>query len=84
MQIAIHPHAAARIQERGASEEEVQATIRSGEQFPAKHGRQGFRKNFQFDRQWQGRLYQNKQLEVYAVEELKGRWLVITVIVKYF
>jgi hypothetical protein len=40
----LHPHAVARMLERGASEEEVTATIHQGERFAAKFGRQGFRR----------------------------------------
>ncbi|MDP3185945.1 MAG: DUF4258 domain-containing protein [Anaerolineales bacterium] len=43
MAIRFHPHALERMAERGASEEEVRATVESGEQFPAKFGRVGFR-----------------------------------------
>lgn len=69
--------------ERGASEDEISATITEGERFPAKFGRQGFRRNFQFDSTWRDRRYATKQVEVFAVLE-KDDWLVITVIVKYF
>jgi Domain of unknown function (DUF4258) len=79
----IHPHARDRMQERGATEEEVESTLRAGERFPAKFGRQGFRRNFPFDAEWQGRRYATKQVEVMAVYE-DGDWLAISVIVKYF
>ncbi|HVH73977.1 MAG TPA: DUF4258 domain-containing protein [Stellaceae bacterium] len=78
-----HDHAAARMAERVASEDEVAATINGGERFPAKFGRTGFRRNFLFNRQWRGRTYANKQIEVFAVYE-DDDWLVISVIVKYF
>jgi len=68
--------------ERGASEDEIIATVRGGERIPAKYGRAGFRRNFQVSGQWRGRQFQNKQIEAYAVEE--DGWLVLTVIVKYF
>lgn len=58
MKIRFHPHALDRIEERGATEEEVRATVEMGERFPAKFGRVGFRRNFPFDRQWRGRLFQ--------------------------
>jgi len=61
----------------------VAAAIESGERFPAKFGRTGFRRNFAFGREWLGRHYSTKQVETYAVEEVEG-WLVITVLVKYF
>jgi hypothetical protein len=69
--------------ERGATEEQIEATIREGERFSAKFGRQGFRRNFQFDSTWRGRRYAMKQIEVLGVWE-RDDWLVITVIVKYF
>jgi len=70
--------------ERGASDEEVRATVQAGEQIPAKFGRVGFRRNFQFDRLWHGRPYSTKQIEAYAVREGSDDWLVITVITRYF
>jgi hypothetical protein len=61
----------------------VAAAIESGERFPAKFGRTGFRRNFAFGGDWLGRKYPTKQVEAYAVEQDEG-WLVITVLVKYF
>ena len=58
------------------------AAVSEGERFPAKFGRTGFRRNFPFDSEWQGRSYKTKQVEAYAVEE--DEWLVITVMVKCF
>jgi len=69
--------------ERGASEAEVIAAIQGGETFSAKFDRIGFRRNFSNDFLWCGKNYQNKQVEVYAVEE-KATLLILTVIVKYF
>ncbi len=82
IEVRLHPHAAGRLDEHGATEAEVIATVREGESFPAKFGRTGFRRNFVFDRQWRGRYYATKQIEAFAVEE--DGWLVITVIVKFF
>ncbi len=76
-------HALARLQERGGTEQEIRLTVEAGERFEAKYGRVGFRRNFSFDGQWQGKRYANKQIEVYAVKE-NADWLVITVIIKYF
>jgi len=81
--VRLHPHAAARIAERGATPGEVEATVIGGERFPARFGRTGFRRNFAFGGIWRGRLYRTKQIEAFAVEE-SGDWLVITVLVKYF
>jgi len=71
------------MRERGATEEEVEAAIREGERFPAKFGREGFRRNFRFDGTRRGRRYGMKQIEAFAIWE-NGDWLVISVIVKYF
>lgn len=83
MIVRLHPHARGRLAERGATETEVIATIRSGERFTGRLGRAGFRRNFTFDGEWRGKSYTTKQLEVYAVLE-NDEWLVITVIVKFY
>ena len=83
MNIRFHPHAIERMKERGAFEKEVIDAIQSGEQFPAKFGRIGFRRNFSFNNNWLGRKYRTKQIEAYAAKE-DDSWLVITVITKYF
>ena len=36
--VRLHPHARERMDERGATEEEVRATVEQGESFPAKFG----------------------------------------------
>lgn len=83
MMIRFHPHALERLSERGATEEEVCATILGGESFPAKFGRTGFRRNFHFDSAWRGRNYSMKQVEAFAVGE-GADWLVITVVTRYY
>ncbi len=80
--VRLHPHAVARLAERGSTEAEVVATVHGGERFPAKFGRTGFRRNFPFEAEWRGRRYGTKQVEAYAVKE--DGWLVITIIVRYF
>lgn len=82
MKISLHPHARARLAERGASEEDVIATVQAGERFPAKFGRTGFRRNFAYNGRWHGKTYCTKQVEAIAVPE--NGWLVITVLVRFF
>ena len=82
MNVRLHPHAVERLAERGAIESEVIATVENGERFPAKLGRQGFRRNFVYNAEWRGRFYANKQVEAIAVEE--NGWLVITAVVRFF
>ena len=81
--VKLHPHAQERLQERGATESEVTATVETGESFPAKYGRTGFRLNLPFDGIWQGKRYATKQVEAFAVRERDG-WVVVTVITRYF
>lgn len=83
MEVRFHPHAQERMRERGATEDEVRATVEQGEQFPARFGRTGFRRNFPFDNEWRGRYYRTKQVEAYAVRE-GTYWLVVTVVTRYF
>jgi len=81
--IKFHPHALERMALHGTAEHEVEATVEGGEEFPARFGRTGFRRNFSFDSTWLGRYYRTKQVEAYAVRE-GDDWLVITVITRYF
>ncbi len=81
--VRLHPHAKKRLNERGASEQEVISTVETGETFPAKYGRTGFRRNFSFDGTWRGKHYTTKQVEAYAVKE-DNDWLVITIVTRYF
>jgi hypothetical protein len=83
MVVHIHPHAKERMEERGASEDEITATIEKGERCPAKFGRIGFRRNFSFNQKRRGKFYATKQIEAYAVQE-PGGWLVITVLTRFF
>jgi len=83
MNIKIHPHAKERMEERGATEEEIIKTVEEGENFPVKFGRMGFRRNFTIEGIWRGKKYKTKQIEVYGVKE-KDDFIVITILVKYF
>jgi hypothetical protein len=60
MKVRLHPRAKNRLQERGATEEGVIATIEHGERFAAKHGRAGLRCNFPFDGEWDKKTILNK------------------------
>lgn len=83
MAVRFHRHARERMAERGATEQDVTAVVGEGEQFEAKFGRAGFRRNFVFEKQWRGKYYKTKQVEAYAVREGED-WLVVTVIARYF
>lgn len=81
--VIISQHTSDRLIERGATESEVITTIEKGEKFPAKYGRYGFRLNFLFNAEWNGKYYTTKQVEVFTVLE-NNDWIAVTVIVKYF
>lgn len=82
MNVRLHPHAEARLVERGESRDQVIRTVLEGERFLAKFGRSGFRRNFAYDKISRPRHYANMQVEAIGVEE-EG-WLVITVMVRFF
>lgn len=81
--VKFHIHALDRLAERGATEEEVIATVQGGESFPVKYGRIGFRRNFHYDAVWRNRKYATKQVEAYAVRD-GNDWLVVTIITRFF
>lgn len=83
MAVRLHPHAEERLDERGATRDEVIETVERGEQFPAKFDRIGFRRNFVFDSEWRGKHYRNKQVLAYVARE-SDDWVVVTVITKFF
>ncbi|MBI4202187.1 MAG: hypothetical protein HY532_03615 [Chloroflexi bacterium] len=67
MPVRFHPHALNCLGERGCTEADVVAAVTEGEAFPAKYGRQGFRRNFPYNGIWLEKWYATKQLEVFAV-----------------
>jgi uncharacterized protein YuzE len=79
MAILIHPHARERMVERGTTEAEVRTTIHKGAKFSARFGRIGFRKEFPFESDCDGKVCRIKQVIVYGVEE-GNDFIVITVI----
>lgn len=81
--ILFSQHARVQMAERGATEEEVVETIRNGEEVPAKRGRRGYRRNFQYDRLWGGRHYLTKQVLAIVAEETETL-VVVTVYTFYF
>jgi Domain of unknown function (DUF4258) len=76
-------HAREQARERGASEAEVRHAIAKGSHHPAKHGRELCRYNFPYDKAWQGRHYQIKQVAP-VIKEMKNEIVVITVYTFYF
>ena len=71
------------MRERGASAADVRQAILGGSGTPAKFSRTRFRRTFAFNSTWNGKRYARKQVDAIAAT-IRGGWLVVTVIVKYF
>ena len=71
------------MEERGANKNEVEEAIKKGERIPAKRGRRAYRRNFQYNKEWGGKLYSMKQVMPVVVEE-NETIVVVTVYTFYF
>jgi len=81
MKIQIEPHTLQRAKERGTSENEIKDVIKTGSTVPAKYGRLGKAKVYDFKRKRNKKYYSQKRVEViYVVKNNK----VITVTVYVF
>ena len=81
--IVFPAHAKSQMIERGASKEEVVESIHIGEAVSAKHGRIGYRKNFQYNNKWGEKFYHVKQV-MPIVKKEHNKIIVITVYTFYF
>ena len=69
MRIRIDPHTLERLEERGATEEEIKDVIKTGLAIPAKYGRKGKAKVYEFSKKRHGTHYEQKRVEVFYVME---------------
>lgn len=70
MDIQIDPHTLERAEERGTNEEEIVDVINTGFHIPAKYGRVGKAKIYDFKKKRQNKYYEQKRVEVfYIIEE---------------
>lgn len=81
--IRLSGHARENLEFRGATEAEVTDTIRSVAWVTCREGRMECRKDFKYEREWNGRFYQTKQVRPIFVDE-PGEIVVVTVYVYYF
>jgi hypothetical protein len=81
MKIQIDPHTLSRAQERGVSENEIKDVVETGFSLPAKQGRTGKAKVYEFKKDRLGKYYEQKRIEVFYVVEND---LIITVTVYAF
>lgn len=81
MEIQIDPHTLERAEERGTNEDEIKDVIHTGAAIPAKYGRIGKAKVYDFKQNRHNKYYEHKRVEVfYLIEEDK----IITVTVYVF
>jgi hypothetical protein len=81
MEIQIDPHTLERAEERGTDEEEIKDVINSGTPIPAKHGRLGKAKVYDFKQKRHDKFYEQKRVEVIYT---MGKDVIITVTVYVF
>ena len=81
MEIRIDRHTLERAEERGANEDEIKDVIDTGMTIPAKYGRLGKAKAYEFKQMRLGHYYERKRVEVFYVIE---RDAIVTVTVYVF
>jgi hypothetical protein len=69
MQIRIGSHTLARAEERGTSKAEIEDVLATGFSIPAKYGKIGKAKVYEFGRLRGGKNYQQKRVEVFYAHE---------------
>ncbi len=81
MKVQIDPHTLEKAEERGTNEDEIKDVIETGSTIPAKYGRIGKAKVYDFKQERIGKYYEQKKVEViYVIEES----LIVTVTVYVF
>ena len=80
--IRLSAHALTYAAKRGFTVAEVEDTIRSGQWEPAELGRVECRKTFPFNREWNKRIYANKEVRPIFAEET-DEIVVVTVYTYY-
>lgn len=76
-------HASEQLLRRGVSPDEVVTAIRSAPWQKSERGRLECRQNFTYEREWNGKFYQTKQVRPIFVEE-EDEIVVVTVYAYYF
>ena len=81
--IRLSDHAREQLRRRGGTEQEVAEAIRSASWEPASWSRFECRRDFPYDGEWNGRLYETKQVRPIFVDE-PTEIVVITVYAYFF
>ncbi len=82
MENQIGPHTLERAEERGTNEGEIRDVIETGFSVPAKYGRIGRGKVYEFKQTRHGRYYEQKRVEVFYTIE-RNAMITVTVYVFY-
>jgi len=82
MEIQIDLHTLERAEERGTNEREIKDVINTGFSIPAKYGRIGKAKIYEFKRNRFNKYYEQKYVEVFYIVE-EDKIITITVYVFY-
>lgn len=69
MEIHIDPHTLERAEERGTNEAEIRDVINTGVPIPARYGRSGRAKVYEFEQTRNDHFYPQKRVEVFYVLE---------------
>ncbi len=81
--IRFSAHALGYVEKRGFSTREVEAVIRASSWETSQRGRYECRKDFPYNREWNGKIYGTKQVRPIFVEE-ESEIVVITVYTYFF
>ena len=82
MEIQIDPHTLERAEERGTNEDEIKDVINTGFPIPAKYGKTGKAKIYEFKQNRLNKYYEEKRVEVFHTIE-RNKIITITVYVFY-
>ncbi len=82
MEIQIDPHTLERAEERGANKAEIMDVLQTGFTVPAKYGRIGKAKVYDFKQNRNNKYYEHKRIEVFYLIE-GDKIITVTVYVFY-
>jgi hypothetical protein len=82
MEIQIDPHTLERAEERGTNEAEIMDVIHTGSLIPARYGRIGKAKLYEFRQNRHNKYYEQKRVEVFYLIE-GNKIITVTVYVFY-
>jgi len=83
MKIDYHPHLLARMEQRGVTAEEIERTLTAGRTAPdAKPGTQGKVLVFEYQDEWLGQVFEEKEVTVYY-KMIGGDLVVLTARARY-